>query len=84
VRLTSVHGTFRTCHDFQVEAAFGSKAEVGALSLHEWLLLARSGCSLSRVSHSLILVVYSAEALDMNPSSGPTGMMPLGFNLRWL
>ena len=26
-------GTFRTCHDFRVESAFGSKAEVRALSL---------------------------------------------------
>jgi hypothetical protein len=26
-------GTFRTCHDFPVESAFGSKAEVRALSL---------------------------------------------------
>jgi hypothetical protein len=25
----SLHGTFRTCHDFRVESAFGSKAEVG-------------------------------------------------------
>jgi hypothetical protein len=29
----SFHGTCRTCHDFRVESAFGSKAEVGASSL---------------------------------------------------
>ena len=29
---------FRTCHDFQVESAFESKAEVGALSLPGQLL----------------------------------------------
>ena len=28
-----VVGTFRTCHDFRVESAFGSKAEVRAFSL---------------------------------------------------
>src|ERR1700761_2549307 len=30
---TSAYGPFRTCHDFQVESAFRSEAEVGALSL---------------------------------------------------
>jgi hypothetical protein len=36
---------------------------------------------MSRAAHRLALG-RSAEALDMNASSGPTGTMPLGFKVR--
>src|ERR1700674_4142264 len=43
----SVRGTFRTCCDFQVESAFGGKAEVGFRD-YQGQLLARSGRSVRR------------------------------------
>src|SRR5580698_2321112 len=39
-------GTFRTCRDFQIESAFGDKAEVGSRS-RQGLLLAQSSPSTS-------------------------------------
>jgi hypothetical protein len=51
----SLHGTKRTCHDFRVGAAFGSKAEVGVSSPPRAASGAKQPFAVNSATHGLLV-----------------------------